>query len=757
LRFQEGYAALFIPANPQLSAIPPCGVQETRTAIDFINCAGECLRDNNCFSDNACRDGNECTDDYCQGIQCSYEVLQDFSECGGGTGECVLGECIGPSPTPTPEISSTATEATGTPTATSSRTSTPTPEPLRMTIDSIQASPGERASFEVNLEFGVGTSSIAFLAQHISPTMTLNPFQNIFFFGTTSPRCQLHPHFDGWEGNPFESPVEIDRTGFYCGEGDCEGLNVVLGDPTGTLSISSSLTLYTCDVRIPSSANPGQYWLGCDEPFATTVFPSDFSESHIESIRVPIDCEGGQLLIPGPSHTPTPTRTPTPGPVVLRIAAKSARRGGLVTIEMGLEYDDHATRSPVKALDHVVELPSGFRFAGNPDSVCMSTATIAYETEEYVLEGDEARRVHVVLAVQEPGGIPPTGPLYSCLLEVSPDIAPGDHVLQCTEAIAFDRHYRSWNARCEPGHLEVTDLPPMPTRTPTPSSTPTPTRTHDAVRGARIVVGDAEGFGGNRVQFDVWLEMTPDTPNVRQVHTLLEFDSGVLVIGDDGQPDCEINPFFFEENWLISNRLIPEDCLSEVDCSAVWTLMAGSLLAEPIAESIWLFSCEIAIVASAEPGTYPLSCSDHSVLDDARIAVSSVCVDGDVRVLPNGAPTSTPTPTPREASPRPASTATSATTPAVGSPTPTLTTTPVVSETETFTVSPTPTVTGCAADCSGDGVVSIGELIRAVNVALGHFGLEVCPALDVNRDDRVKIDEIIAGVIAALEGCGRTA
>lgn len=75
--------------------------------------------------------------------------------------------------------------------------------------------------------------------------------------------------------------------------------------------------------------------------------------------------------------------------------------------------------------------------------------------------------------------------------------------------------------------------------------------------------------------------------------------------------------------------------------------------------------------------------------------------------------------------------------------------------TPTATPSPAPTATGGSSrpcDCSGDGRVTIGELIRGVRIALGQAALTTCVAADRNGDGRVLIDELVQGVAAALGG-----
>jgi len=59
----------------------------------------------------------------------------------------------------------------------------------------------------------------------------------------------------------------------------------------------------------------------------------------------------------------------------------------------------------------------------------------------------------------------------------------------------------------------------------------------------------------------------------------------------------------------------------------------------------------------------------------------------------------------------------------------------------------------CTADCNQDGMVSIAELVRAVNIALGTVALDQCPSADTNGDGTVSINELIQAVNAALLGC----
>ena len=59
----------------------------------------------------------------------------------------------------------------------------------------------------------------------------------------------------------------------------------------------------------------------------------------------------------------------------------------------------------------------------------------------------------------------------------------------------------------------------------------------------------------------------------------------------------------------------------------------------------------------------------------------------------------------------------------------------------------------CAGDCDRDDNVTVDELVRAVNIALGLDDVESCLALDQDLDQTVTVDELVAAVGNALSGC----
>jgi 6-phosphogluconolactonase (cycloisomerase 2 family) len=59
----------------------------------------------------------------------------------------------------------------------------------------------------------------------------------------------------------------------------------------------------------------------------------------------------------------------------------------------------------------------------------------------------------------------------------------------------------------------------------------------------------------------------------------------------------------------------------------------------------------------------------------------------------------------------------------------------------------------CTGDCDGDGVVTIDEIIRGVNIALGGLPLEECRWFDASGDSTVTVDEIVLAVNNSLNDC----
>ena len=71
-----------------------------------------------------------------------------------------------------------------------------------------------------------------------------------------------------------------------------------------------------------------------------------------------------------------------------------------------------------------------------------------------------------------------------------------------------------------------------------------------------------------------------------------------------------------------------------------------------------------------------------------------------------------------------------------------------------FAAQPAPASTiPCLGDCNGNEAVTVDELVKGVNIALGTAALDECSAFDWSGDGKVTVDEILTAVNAALNGC----
>lgn len=132
----------------------------------------------------------------------------------------------------------------------------------------------------------------------------------------------------------------------------------------------------------------------------------------------------------------------------------------------------------------------------------------------------------------------------------------------------------------------------------------------------------------------------------------------------------------------------------------------------------------------------PDRCESGNCVDGVCCEVAE-CPAGEFCAPLTGMCQSGPTPT-RTSSPTATATPTEPTTA-----TPTLTPTPIL----------TPTLAVCPGDCNRDGVVTIDELVTALDVALGKQSLEACMALDADESGTVTIDELVVAVDASIGGC----
>jgi hypothetical protein len=129
-------------------------------------------------------------------------------------------------------------------------------------------------------------------------------------------------------------------------------------------------------------------------------------------------------------------------------------------------------------------------------------------------------------------------------------------------------------------------------------------------------------------------------------------------------------------------------------------------------------------IPAGATGSYQVQVRNGSAIDPDSNEVAVTGVSGTITILVLPTPTSTPTATP--------------------------TRTVTVTPTATPTATPTPS---CPGDCGGDGEVTVAELVKGVDIALGTAAVSDCLVFDRNQDGAVTIEELLKAVAAVLDGC----
>lgn len=174
----------------------------------------------------------------------------------------------------------------------------------------------------------------------------------------------------------------------------------------------------------------------------------------------------------------------------------------------------------------------------------------------------------------------------------------------------------------------------------------------------------------------------------------IAFDShipiGAQVIGS---PDCTVNAQINKEATTFTFQ--PLGCSPGATCESMRAIVISALNVGPIADGSLLYTCVVNIDDNAELGRdYPLACSAPTAGDPASNSLAASCTDGRISVA-----------------------------------------------------------IACSGDCNGDDEVSIDELLKGVNIALGNLPAVDCPAFDTDANGAVTIDELLAAVSRALNAC----
>jgi hypothetical protein len=227
-------------------------------------------------------------------------------------------------------------------------------------------------------------------------------------------------------------------------------------------------------------------------------------------------------------------------------------------------------------------------------------------------------------------------------------------------------------------------------------------------------------FSSSTDQFELVAGVQESDAGMRAISTLHAWVS----TGDMSAVRCLLGDALMNVIWPLSPAALDQGPFVIGDCGAIagdrivleFGYFAGNSDTTPYTGTVWRGGEGEDLVAGGDP---------------TAKRPGFVTITGDFQFAALG----TPLPTSPAASPTP-------------SPSPSG---PAVTPTPTAT--PRPTETGCAGDCTGDGTVTISDLITLVNVALGTAAINACSDGDVNHDGLIKVNEIVIAVNHARGGC----
>jgi FG-GAP-like repeat len=293
--------------------------------------------------------------------------------------------------------------------------------------------------------------------------------------------------------------------------------------------------------------------------------------------------------------------------------------------------------------------------------------------------------------------------------------------------------------------------------------TPPPTATPPV--GPQIAADDATAVAGDSTAVAVSLQSGNGV--VVGVQNEIRFDPSRLSLTP---ADCSVNPIIGES---LTVGIHVEDAQHAVLRAVVLSLQS----LDPIPDGE-LYRCTFAVLSGTLPEKYQLHVTGAMASDAVGNAIAGLTTrDGSINVLApdtissvtptltptatrSATPTSTPVASPSP-SPSPTEMATVSHTPPPTMP-PTIvptvtaapepTTTPMPTTSTAQTVTATVSASSCVGDCDGNNVVTVEELVRAVDITLGATSLP-CARIDRDQNGRVTIDELVTAVGNAIDGC----
>lgn len=317
-----------------------------------------------------------------------------------------------------------------------------------------------------------------------------------------------------------------------------------------------------------------------------------------------------------------PTGPPAAQTVSIQVGVVSGTAGTQVAVDATLHTNGEAVAGTQNDIFFDPTTPIASTINGRPD--CSNNPAIDKAATSFAFlpngcsVGFDCTGIRTfVSAFDNFDPIPDGSVLYTCRVDISPFADEGSHPLSVSLASASTPGGRPISAFGIDGAVISTggEIPPTPTPTPEDDTT--------------IVVGDAAGIAGQITTLSVGLTTNAEIAGVQNDMT---FDPTTPIVFSS----CAVNPDIDKEQTFFGFR--PFDCVPGVNCSGVRALVLSFSNVDPIPDGSIMYSCDVFILPSADPGDYPLVCSNEGVSDPNGNALDVECTDGTVSVLTDGPP-----------------------------------------------------------------------------------------------------------------------
>ena len=257
---------------------------------------------------------------------------------------------------------------------------------------------------------------------------------------------------------------------------------------------------------------------------------------------------------------------------------------------------------------------------GSPDCTVLSERPVAVSFEATGCDHHRCSGVRTTIVTETPFDEPL---LCVCSVAVPADAMPALYPLSISSATAADANNIPLEATTRDDVISVPQLP----------------------KSGALVVGTVVGLPGQEVSFDVSVDATVGAQVIGVVADI-RFDPLTPVLQDDvGQPRCAVRGTPVDDSTAFF--FLPRACVERGTCdyvSADFRVTDDPDRAFPSGSV--MFSCRVAIAASAVPGVYPFFCQSADLRTYDTGFISTDCRDGAVRVLAPDTPMATPTATP---------------------------------------------------------------------------------------------------------------